>query len=85
METAPDKEPQPTWIAPIKDALERYRQMSGKQRRKKLPVTFRDVERELGWHEQKRSTGGFTNTQYWEAVGRTLHDYGLYDMMWGES
>jgi hypothetical protein len=79
MEYTPEQNPLPEWVIAVRDALERYRSLSGKQKKSKLPMTHRDVERELSWHEQKRSDGTFTEEQYWKAVRETLHDHGLFD------
>lgn len=83
MEHAPEQLPLPEWAVAIRDALERYRAMSGKQRKSKLPLTHRDVERELAWHEQERSDGKLSEEQYWKAVGETLNNNGLFDAWFG--
>jgi len=80
MEHVPEQQPRPEWIAQVEAALEEFRQLSGKQRKKKLPLTHRDVERELTWHEQGRANGTLSEEQYWKAVAQTFHDYGVYDM-----
>lgn len=85
MERAPEQGPQPPWIAMVQDALARYKELSGKERRRKLPLTHRDVERELSWHNQGRADGKLNDEQYWKAVAQTLHDYGVYDFIAGGS
>jgi len=73
----------PEWAVPVKQALEKLRGLSGKKRKKKLPVTHRDIERELSWHDKALAEGTMDAEHYWKAVAQTLHDYGVYDMAGG--
>lgn len=57
-----------------KAALERFRASAGGKQ--KMTMQQRDVEREMGWHDQERAKGTMTEEQYWRAVEKTLHDHG---------
>jgi hypothetical protein len=83
MENAPEQNPLPEWAVAVRDALAKYRALSGKQRKSKLPMTHRDVERELSWHDHERTEGKLSEEQYWKAVGETLHNNGLFDLWMG--